>query len=81
MKMSLVELKNVIDQDVHSARESSRLYGTVEDDKEENAEEDKEKKRKKQRHNEQEGDRMDENEPLLLSAEWEWECGLSIERW
>lgn len=81
MKMSLVELKNVIDQDVHSTRVSSRLYGTAEDDKEENAEEDKEKKRKKQRHNEQEGDRMDENEPLLLSAEWEWECGLSIERW
>lgn len=43
MKMSLVELKNVIDQDVHSTRVSSRLYGTAEDDKEENAEEDKEK--------------------------------------
>ena len=68
MKMSLVELKNVIDQDVHSNRESSRLYAT-DDDKEESADDDKEKKRKKQRHSEQEGERMDVSEPLLLSAE------------
>lgn len=71
MKMSLVELKNVIDQDVHRKRESHRLYATAEDTPTEEEEEEMEKKeKKKKRHSEKENEQEEEkNEPAILVAE------------
>lgn len=92
MKSSLVELKTVIDQDVHRNRENNRLYATddddddddndddVDDDDNEGEEEDEEDggankrkgKKKKKRYHEKEAERKeDENEPVILEAEYD----------
>ncbi len=71
MKISLVELKNVIDQDVHRKRDSHRLYPTGEDTStEEDEEEIENKEKKKKRHNEKESEYEDETEPMILVAEY-----------
>ena len=73
MKISLVELKNVIDQDVHRKRDSHRLYPTGEDTStEEDGEEMENKEKKKKRHSEKENEYEDKTEPMILVAEYSY---------